>query len=214
MAWLRLYDTMLDNRKVQVLPPELFKALINLWCVAKRHGGIIPSVGDAAYSMRASERDVVKWIDQLVERSLIDRGANGTFQPHDWDEHQFVSDNVSGRVQKHRAKQKAAVTRNVSVTGTRETFQVTPKKPPEQSRTDQSISEQNTGSGVTLQPYSQSENLQSFDPVSAPARVGDVSAAPSSGFGLEGQPSEDEHGLQESHLLIALRKNRHRAGAA
>ncbi len=139
MAWLRLYDTTLDNRKVQTLPPVLFKALVNLWCVAKRYGGFIPSVADAAYSMRSSEKDVASWIDQLVDRKLIDKADDGSFQPHDWDEHQFVSDNVAARVKKHRQKRRGNVSGNDDGNGdgnADETLQrplhVTPKKAPEQ----------------------------------------------------------------------------------
>ena len=114
MAWLRLYDTMLNNRKVQSLPPALFKALINLWCFAKSHDGVIPSVADAAYALRASEVEVTGWLAALTERNLMVDHGNGTFRPHQWEEHQFASDKSTDRVRKHRMKRRRNVTGNVS----------------------------------------------------------------------------------------------------
>jgi hypothetical protein len=66
------------------------------------------------------EPQVKEWLAELKRRKLVDQTTDGELFMHDWNEHQFVSDDVTARVRKHRAKRKG----NVSVT------------PPEQSRAD------------------------------------------------------------------------------
>ena len=111
MAWFRVYDALLDNPKVQKLKPELFKALINLWCLAKRHGGTLPAKDDIAFALRVPQATAERWVLDLWEAGLLD-DKDGTVRPHDWSDHQYESDNVAARVKKHRAKQKAGVTGN------------------------------------------------------------------------------------------------------
>jgi hypothetical protein len=132
VTWLRLHTDIINKPKVQRLPGDLFKALINLWCVAKENGGTLPPIDDIAFSLRASAEAVKAWLDALQQHGLIDAMEDGSLKPHEWDKHQFVSDISTERVQKHRAKQDTAVTRNGD-----ETF---PETPPEteqrQSRTE------------------------------------------------------------------------------
>jgi len=135
MAWLRLYDTLLDNPKVQRLRPELFKALVNLWCLAKRYDGGLPDVSEIAFALRGSEQKIVSWISELRDAGLIDE-TDGTLHPHDWDHHQFKSDNVSERVKKHRANRH----RNGNGNGG-ETLRGTPPETETETETEQSRAE-------------------------------------------------------------------------
>ena len=230
MAWLRLYDTILDNRKFQKLPDPLVKPLINFWAVAKRHGGVIPSVGDAAYDMRLQEKVVLSLLNQLIEREFIDRLPNGMFQPHDWDEHQYLSDDSKPRVKKHRQKRRkpvtSAVTSRVSngdcngdgnglgngvsngIGNGPKSLPVTAKIGPEQIDTEQSRAEQSRGSGVTTQPYSQPDNHLILNQVSAREEMPvDMSSEP--GFCLEGNPvpdnAEPELTIEQKQAQIAER---------
>ena len=114
MAWFRVYDTLIDNPKVMRLKPELFRALISLWCLAKRCGGKLPSISDIAFAMRVAEAKVTTWLGELKDANLIDETAEGIFMPHDWNAHQYASDNVTARVQKHRAKHNGHVPGNVT----------------------------------------------------------------------------------------------------
>ena len=51
MSWFRVHDDLVDDPKVQRLAPELFKALINLWCLASQNRGILPPIEDIVFTM-------------------------------------------------------------------------------------------------------------------------------------------------------------------
>lgn len=111
MDWFRYYTATLEKRKIQDLPPPLFKAWVNLLCVARRFDGVIPALEDVAFGLRCSQEQAAEWLGELEQRKLLDRNGQ-VITPHDWNEHQYRSDNTTERVRKHRAKQ----ARNVSVT--------------------------------------------------------------------------------------------------
>ena len=115
MTWFRYYTAAIESRKIQDLPSPLFKAWVNMLCVASLCNGILPATPDLAFRLRCSIKQASDWLEQLKERRLLDTNADGSVSPHDWSEHQYVSDDVTARVRKHRN----AVTRNVSqdVTG-------------------------------------------------------------------------------------------------
>ena len=113
MEWFRYYVGTLECRKIQDLPPTLFKAWVNILCLARLADGRLTSVVDISFRLRCSVKQAQSWVDALVERLLLDPQNDGTsFIPHDWGEHQYSSDNVSERVRKHRMKR----FRNVSET--------------------------------------------------------------------------------------------------
>ncbi|WLB14805.1 hypothetical protein QIH87_50205 (plasmid) [Bradyrhizobium elkanii] len=114
--WFRLYNTLVDDPKVQQLPDSLFKALINLWCVASQNDGVLPSNGDIAYKLRIKTEKAAEYVTKLVRAGLIDN-VDGTFVPHNWDGRQFQSDSSTERVKRHRNK-KRNVSGNVSSNGT------------------------------------------------------------------------------------------------
>lgn len=90
--WFRLYDDLVDDPKAQRLPPELFKAWINILCVASRNGGILPSVDDLAFTLRADAERVNEWIAELGKRGFFDMPPDGSLRPHNWASRQFKSD--------------------------------------------------------------------------------------------------------------------------
>lgn len=107
MRWLRLYDTVLDDPKVQRLAPELFKAWVNLLCVACRKDGTIPA-HDLGFMLRVDDATAERWVSELEAAGLIDQAKDGTRRPHDWAEYQFVSDRSTDRVREHRQRKAAA----------------------------------------------------------------------------------------------------------
>lgn len=118
MKWFRFYHDALDDPKVQRLPGDLFKFWVNLLCLGSRsqeRGLVQMSVSDIAFDVRLDETEAADMMAKLIERGLIEEVVEG-FQIHNWDARQFKSDNVSERVKKTRAKQKAED----------ETLQVTP----------------------------------------------------------------------------------------
>jgi hypothetical protein len=111
MDWLRFHTRTLDNRKAQSLDGNLFKSWVNLLCVARIYDGTLPEFDEIAFRLRCSLDEAHHIVDDLVSRKLVDRFRD-TYSMHDWNEHQYVSDNSTERVRKHRKKQAG----NVSVT--------------------------------------------------------------------------------------------------
>ena len=112
MEWFRFYTRTLECRKVQALQPSTFRGWCNLLCLASVHCGILPDFAEIAFRLRCSERQAQDLVTALEDAKLVDRNEEGRFEMHDWNEHQYVSDDSTARVRKHRAKRKG----NVSVT--------------------------------------------------------------------------------------------------
>lgn len=85
MKWLRLYSEVLNDRKVQTLPPELFKTWINLLCLASEHSerGLLPSVPDIAFALRITEPETDAAIAGLIAAGLLENTENGV-EIHNW----------------------------------------------------------------------------------------------------------------------------------
>jgi hypothetical protein len=144
--WLRLYTEIINNPKVQGLPSDLFKTWINILCVAKIAGGILPTTPDLAFRLRCSEKTIKRAMDDLTSRRLIDEIEPGKFRPHDWGEHQYESDSSTERVRKYRAKHKGNVPGNSDGSAS--------------EANDGNVSE--TGEGnVSVTPQSRAEQIQS-----------------------------------------------------
>ncbi len=122
--WLRLYDELLNDPKVQRLEPSLFKALINLWCLASKHDGKLPEPADITFALRLSnEADATALTDELLGLGLLDLGEDGVLRPHNWESRQFKSDRDKS-AERMRNKRIRDASRDAPVT------------PPEQSRAD------------------------------------------------------------------------------
>lgn len=142
MEWLRFYVSTLDNAKVQGLPGGLFKAWVNCLCLARINDGVLPTADVIAFRLRCSTRQAEQWRDDLATRRLLDVMPDGTYRPHDWDCHQYVSDGSTQRVRKHREKQRLGVSGNVSGNVTE-----TPSESESESESDtESDTEQNGAS--------------------------------------------------------------------
>ena len=129
--WFRYYDEALDDPKVQTLPDRLFKAWVNLMCVASKNGGVIPSIADAAFRLRLTETKAGEVVGELAAAGLLDPVEDGYFRPHNWNVRQFISDVSTDRVRAFRERQ-SKQEGNVSETAN--------ETPPE---TEQSRAEQN-----------------------------------------------------------------------
>lgn len=104
MRWFRLYSELVDDPKVQRLPPDLFKALINLWCLASQNSGRLPDIDDITFRLRYVTRDVtVTVLSDLEARGFIDRNADG-WCPHNWSYRQPTMDDVALRMRKYRKR--------------------------------------------------------------------------------------------------------------
>jgi hypothetical protein len=103
--WFRFHAAALDNPKIQKLKPDLFKAWVNMLCVAAKRGGTIPPVDDLAFLLRVDEDRAEAIVAELVERRLLEQTDDG-YRPHDWSQHQYESDTSTGRVQRYRERQR------------------------------------------------------------------------------------------------------------
>lgn len=125
LPWFRFYCGALNDPKVQRLPGDMFKAWVNMLCLAGINDGSIPK-SDVAFALRLTEKAAAGVIDYLIERDLLDdRGDIVT--PHNWDGRQFRSDvtdpTAADRMRRYRknrnGKRNADRNNTVTVTDTR-----------------------------------------------------------------------------------------------
>ena len=112
--WFRVYDDLVDDPKVQRLPAELFRALVNIWCLASKGGGVLPSIDEIAFKLRVKADKAYAIVASLRNAGLIEDDEDGT-HPHNWDSRQFKSDVSNERVKRHRER-KCNVTDTVTET--------------------------------------------------------------------------------------------------
>lgn len=104
MKWFRFYHEAIDDPKVQMLEPVLFKFWVNMLCLASRsdeRGTIQLSACEIAFALRMPPTEVEILLSALVDADLIAPGTDG-LDIHNWDKRQFKSDDVSARVAGHR----------------------------------------------------------------------------------------------------------------
>jgi hypothetical protein len=106
MRWFRLYDTVVDDPKVQHLSPEMFKHWINILCVSSQNSGKLPALDAVAFKLRVTEKRAEKILNELLGKGLIDK-TDGAFSPHNWAQLQFQSDCSTERVKRFRQRSKA-----------------------------------------------------------------------------------------------------------
>jgi hypothetical protein len=112
VSWFRLYTDILNDPKVQTLPPDLFKTWVGILCITKDNGGTLPAIETVAFQLRfTSVSSCFKAIENLIEAGLIDKVNGTTLAPHNWRKRQYISDVSTIRVQRFRERQ-----RNVSET--------------------------------------------------------------------------------------------------
>ena len=102
--WFRFYDDALNDKKVQRLAPHLFKTWVNLLCLASKGAGKIPSEDDIAFELRISVSDAKQQLEDLILAGLIDICPDGSHEPHNWRERQFLSDTSADRTRKYRER--------------------------------------------------------------------------------------------------------------
>jgi hypothetical protein len=113
--WFRVYDDMIDDPKVQKLSGDMFKALVNLWCLASKNDGYLPPMDEVVFKLRMRADKVAKIIAHLTACGLLDGGDQTEIEPHNWASRQFKSDVSNERVKRHRER-KCNVTSTVTVT--------------------------------------------------------------------------------------------------
>lgn len=125
--WFRMYSDVLDDPKVQKLPPPLFKVWVNILCLASKHDGELPSTDDIAFALRLDDEACEIALAELVKRGLLD-DADG-LAPHNWDKRQFKSDSDDTAAERQRRKRERDKSRTVTEHVTRDITDVS--HPPE-----------------------------------------------------------------------------------
>lgn len=105
MAWLRLYDDIVHDPKIMMLPAVHFRSWVLCLCMAKEKEGLLPPIEHIAFQLRMTQEECKAHIEALTAANLIDRDDE-ELRIHAWDKRQFVSDMSYDRVKKYRAARK------------------------------------------------------------------------------------------------------------
>ena len=99
MKWFRYYSESLESKKVQDLPPRLFKFWVNLLALANfdTTRGNLPNPNVIGFRLRLKPETVTKYLRDLTERRLVDSDTD-TIRMHNWDKWQRVSDSSAERM--------------------------------------------------------------------------------------------------------------------
>lgn len=89
--WFRMDDDVVNDPKVQNLPDPLFRAWVNILCVASKHDGVLPPLRDVAFILRLKEPAAAAILSKLHLAGLLDK-TESSFKPHNWEGRQFKSD--------------------------------------------------------------------------------------------------------------------------
>jgi hypothetical protein len=129
--WFRCFDDLVDDPKVQQLPAEQFKGLINLWCLASKNDGALPPVADIAFKLRIKAEKVGKLLGALRLAGLLE-DEDGVTRPHNWNARQYKSDVTDPTAPlRQKAYRNRLKNRNATVTDTpprTDTEQITDQK--------------------------------------------------------------------------------------
>jgi hypothetical protein len=109
MQWFRFYSEALDDPKVQRLPGDLFKAWVNLLCLAneQEERGTLPPLDDIAFRLRLDHLKAEDALTGLRRAGLLEHNTDtDEYRVHAWDKRQYASDLSTDRVRKFREKQR------------------------------------------------------------------------------------------------------------
>jgi hypothetical protein len=109
--WFRFYSAVLHCAKAQQLSDRHYRGWVNVLCAASENDGVLPEITALAFKLRMRPIDAGLLLQALSKAKLLDQLADGRFMPHDWNEHQYVSDVSTKRVKAFRER-----SRNVSET--------------------------------------------------------------------------------------------------
>lgn len=121
-TWFRFYTETLHDPKVRKLPDDLFRAWINLLCVAAKNGGALPEMEEVADELRLTVTDALTVTEALQNLGFINAVTNQhatTFKMNGWEKRQYVSDTSAERMRRYRQR-KRDVTGDVTVTPQRQ----------------------------------------------------------------------------------------------
>jgi hypothetical protein len=122
--WFRLYHEFADDPKVQMMPENMQRRLIMLFC--SRCKGETLHETERAFHWRVTETELAETKALFMEKGFID----DKWRLLNWDRRQFLSDSSTDRVRRHRQALKQSETLHETVVPVTVTA-------PEQNRTEQ-----------------------------------------------------------------------------
>lgn len=111
-GWFRLYASILNDPKVQLLPDRLFKFWINCLAITCDQRGYLPAPREIAFRLRLSLTEVEDDLASLMTHGLIDSekvGDRTVLQPHRWFEWQPKADPSKWRMRRLRERRKSDI---------------------------------------------------------------------------------------------------------
>lgn len=103
MDWFRMYHEFASDAKVQSMSEAMQRRLMMLFCLRCSNALETLQHDELAFALRISEDELEETKALFLRKSFIDED----WQVLQWDKRQFVSDNSSPRVKRHRDKKKA-----------------------------------------------------------------------------------------------------------
>jgi 5-methylcytosine-specific restriction endonuclease McrA len=105
LNWFKFHHEAMTDAKVQTLDPALFRAWVNILCMASANKprGILPPIKQVAYILHVSKPEAERIVAELVAEDLIDE-VDGQYQPHNWGTRQGKESTSTERVNKYRQK--------------------------------------------------------------------------------------------------------------
>jgi len=130
MQWFRLYNEFAFDPKIQTMSETFQRRFIMLLCLQNNNDLEKLTAEEIAFALRITPEELEETQKTFVKKGFID----DDFTVLNWDKRQYVSDNSTQRVRKHRQKQDETLQKRY------ETVTVTP---PEQiqNRTEQNRSD-------------------------------------------------------------------------
>lgn len=136
MKWFRFYSDALDDPKVQRLPPPLFKAWVNILCLASKNDGALPPEDEIAFALRENDETFHETFQALLHARFLDVTVTG-YTPHNWREWQQKSDDVNARVRLHRQRKQQDETLPKRYSNVTVTAQTRPEKNREEEKREE-----------------------------------------------------------------------------
>ena len=194
--WFRFYDAVLDDPKVQQLSDPMFRAWVNLMCLASRGGGhFADDMAQIAFALRVTKGQASKLIAGLIDAGLLER-SGPRFEPHNWSARQFKSDVSTERVKRFRERYMQQ-DRNAERNGRRTVSETAPDTETDQNQKQRLSCNTHVIPSLTFEATAASVRETNGGALSAPV-----------GFGLEGQPpaasSQQDMASKQAALIARM----------
>ena len=159
--WFRMDDDVVNDPKVQNLPDPLFRAWVNILCVASKHDGVLPPLRDVAFILRLKEPAAAAILSKLHLAGLLDK-TESSFKPHNWEGRQFKSDRDATAADRAKRYRDAKRDRHGTVTRDASRQETETSRSPETETETDTDSEANA-SGAAAPPDPSVAEREYFD---------------------------------------------------